>query len=176
MENDLMCLTGAYPNQTHYYYFNNGFSCSECNAIVDEFSSTSKICLIPRKESTQWIYSKFLEMAKSANDSMFHFELTTIMDQIQMAIYDEEDGEKCDYHIDMGSDNKYACRKITMVCQLSDQSTYQGGNFEIMNKGIVSRDQGCVICLPSFLYHRVTPITRGKRYSLVIWICGPPLR
>ena len=193
MDTDLLHLSGNYPNQTHYYYFKNGFSCEECNSIVAEFSEKcsekssvftgdtgsvrkSKICWLPRTDSTRWIYSKFLEMAKSANEAMFHFDLTTVMDTIQMAVYEEADGGKYDYHMDLGSNNKYACRKITMVCQLSDEGAYAGGNLEIMEKGVVCREQGCVICLPSFLYHRVTPILRGKRYSLVMWVCGPPLR
>jgi PKHD-type hydroxylase len=27
---------------------------------------------------------------------------------------------------------------------------------------------------PSFIYHRVKPVTEGTRYSLVIWSCGKP--
>jgi len=35
------------------------------------------------------------------------------------------------------------------------------------------RKQGTVIVFPSFLKHRVTEVTRGKRYSLVQWLNGP---
>ena len=38
------------------------------------------------------------------------------------------------------------------------------------------RPQGSVIVFPSFVWHRVTPVTKGTRYSLVLWTCGQPFR
>ena len=38
------------------------------------------------------------------------------------------------------------------------------------------RQQGTLIAFPSFLEHRVTPVTRGERFSLVAWMDGPPYR
>ena len=76
-------------------------------------------------------------------------------------------------------------RKLSLVAFLSDPSEFEGGqlqfdfrNFnddedtiwpckEIFNKG-------SVVVFPSFLWHRVTPITSGKRYSLVTWALGNP--
>lgn len=40
----------------------------------------------------------------------------------------------------------------------------------------VAREQGSIIVFPSFVYHMVEPITRGTRYSLVMWNLGRPLR
>ena len=36
--------------------------------------------------------------------------------------------------------------------------------------------QGSIVVFPSFVYHRVKPVTKGTRYSLVIWINGEPFR
>ena len=36
------------------------------------------------------------------------------------------------------------------------------------------RPKGSIIVFPSFLYHQVTPITKGTRYSLVMWVLGRP--
>ena len=38
------------------------------------------------------------------------------------------------------------------------------------------RTRGAMALFPSFLPHRVTPVTRGVRYSLVGWVCGKPWR
>ena len=37
-----------------------------------------------------------------------------------------------------------------------------------------AREKGTMIVFSSFLYHRITPITEGYRYSIVGWISGPP--
>ena len=39
-----------------------------------------------------------------------------------------------------------------------------------------AREQGSIIVFPSFVYHQVTPVTRGMRHSLVGWIAGPTFR
>lgn len=36
--------------------------------------------------------------------------------------------------------------------------------------------RGSVIIFPSYVWHRVKPVTRGKRYSLVVWNLGHPFR
>ena len=36
--------------------------------------------------------------------------------------------------------------------------------------------QGSIVIFPSYLWHRVTPVTKGVRYSLVIWNLGYPFR
>ena len=33
-------------------------------------------------------------------------------------------------------------------------------------------EQGSIVIFPSFMWHRVCQITKGTRYSLVIWNCG----
>jgi PKHD-type hydroxylase len=55
-------------------------------------------------------------------------------------------------------------------------SDYEGGDFEMRGlKDKVPRlEEGSIIVFPSFLEHRVTPVTEGIRYSLVTWFVGPP--
>ena len=68
-----------------------------------------------------------------------------------------------------------------MTIQLSED--YEGGEFEVVRcrKGEVEVDtmdksMGTVILFPSVLEHRVLPVTRGVRYSLVAWFSGPAFR
>ena len=37
-----------------------------------------------------------------------------------------------------------------------------------------AKDIGTIIIFPSFIFHRVLPITKGKRESLVNWSIGKP--
>jgi PKHD-type hydroxylase len=70
-------------------------------------------------------------------------------------------------------------RKLTAIIQLSDENDYDGGDFEFgitnsdgtdLVKG--NRKQGTLIIFPSFLSHRVAPITKGYRYSIITWMEG----
>jgi PKHD-type hydroxylase len=74
-----------------------------------------------------------------------------------------------------------------MTCQLTDGSEYKGGElqFDFRNYNPNLRDEsehlitvkeilpkGTVVVFPSFLWHRVKPVTEGTRYSLVMWNLG----
>ena len=66
-----------------------------------------------------------------------------------------------------------------MTIQLSDADAYEGGDLQFMiNNKIVNapREKGTIIIFPSFVMHRVTPITKGTRQSIVGWVSGPPYR
>jgi PKHD-type hydroxylase len=77
-------------------------------------------------------------------------------------------------------------RKLSCVINLSNPKDYEGGDFFIENQnGTIKRDilritdfkeQGSVIVFPSYLFHKVSPIKKGKRYSLVNWTIGNPWR
>jgi PKHD-type hydroxylase len=82
-------------------------------------------------------------------------------------------------------------RKLSMTCQLTDGSEYEGGELEFdfrnydphmreeskhlkQAKEILSK--GSIIVFPSFVWHRVKPVTKGTRYSLVMWNLGYPFK
>ncbi len=82
-------------------------------------------------------------------------------------------------------------RKLSVTCQLTDGSEYTGGELEFdfrnydphmreENKHLVKAKEilpkGSIIVFPSFLWHRVKPVTSGVRYSLVLWNLGYPFR
>ncbi len=94
-----------------------------------------------------------------------------------MTRYHEEDQGHYTWHMDGGK--KTANRKISVSVQLSDSSDYEGGNiglFYTRNERVASRDRGAIVTFPSWVMHRVTPVTRGVRYSLIAWIVGPRWR
>lgn len=98
--------------------------------------------------------------------------------QIQVACYTPGHGHHC-WHRDcalVGNDMGSAFdRKITLVAQLSDPSDYEGGQLELEHGDLKpgAFERGDIIIFPSFLKHRVTPVTKGVRYSLATWSVGP---
>ena len=70
-------------------------------------------------------------------------------------------------------------RKLSLSIQLSDPSSYEGGELVLYvgEEGItVPKEQGKLIAFPSFTLHEVKPVTKGERYSLVAWITGPQFK
>ena len=70
-------------------------------------------------------------------------------------------------------------RKVSLTVQLSDPSEYEGGDLEISKGGLsedsgykMHRGKGTVVIFPSYMMHRVTPVTRGTRRSFVLWVGG----
>ena len=82
-------------------------------------------------------------------------------------------------------------RKLSMTCQLTDGSEYEGGELQFdyrdyephlrdKSKNIVTAKEilpkGSIVVFPSFVWHRVKPVTKGVRYSLVMWNLGYPFK
>ena len=77
-------------------------------------------------------------------------------------------------------------RKISVTINLNAPGEYEGGNLkfdfgphnlgERFRECIEIRPQGSMIVFPSYIHHQVTPITKGTRYSLVLWCLGKPFR
>ena len=82
-------------------------------------------------------------------------------------------------------------RKLSMTCQLTDGSEYSGGELEFdfrqydppqrdeskhLIKTTAILPKGSIIVFPSFVWHRVKPVTKGVRYSLVVWHLGYPFK
>jgi len=184
-------------NHLNYYYFTNAFTPEEIVKIIEigesqvkqpgttvsnELESTvndyrvSEISWINDNPETKWIYDKLALNAKIANKEMWNFDLWGYYDSLQYTKY-YGNGGHYDWHADLGA--SISNRKLSCVLQLSTPEEYEGGDLE-MNPGggIVSVPKGLgTLCFfPSFLLHRVTPLTSGVRKSLVTWISGANFR
>ncbi len=123
-----------------------------------------------------WLYNKLMQLSLFANSERFWFDLSGFFQPFQLARYEE--GHFFDWHMDFGP-GEISHRKLSMTVQLSDDSEYEGGDLEFrINDRVVSapKSQGTVIVFPSFVQHRVTPITKGIRQSIVAWASGTPFR
>ena len=144
--------------------------------IVDTNTRTSHISWIPFKTMPE-MYKDIETMMKKTNGNHFGFDGMQITEQAQYTEYPS--GGFYDWHMD--SDVNFAheptVRKISMTCLLSHESEFEGGELQIeKDENKVKLVQGQAIFFASFIRHRVAPVTRGVRKSLVMWFGGPPLR
>jgi PKHD-type hydroxylase len=182
-------------DQTCYYWFETGFSSEEVNLIVKNAKNyesqkatiigedkentirKSNIKWLPVNDEWNWVYDRVSNQIMEANKALWQFNLHTIIDNIQYTEY-EGNGGHYDWHLDIGP-RSINHRKVSVVIQLSDPDDYVGGNLELhpgSNSFAVPRGKGTVVVFPSFLLHRVTPLTSGLRRSLVLWAGGEPYK
>lgn len=143
---------------------------------LDKEYRRSKLRWIPTQEPHLWLYAKLGAFTNNANAALWHFALKG-MAEIQFAEYQSSVQGHYDWHMDVGKDNPL--RKISVSVQLSGSEEYSGGDLQLMTRrepATMSRDKGAVVVFPSYCLHRVTPVTRGVRRSLVAWVVGPPYR
>jgi PKHD-type hydroxylase len=97
---------------------------------------------------------------------------------MQYTIYEGNDLGHYDWHLDAGN-TSIPPRKLSFILQLSDPDSYEGGDLQIMNSTeptTVKKEKGFAVVFPSYTLHRVTPVTKGIRKTLVIWVTGPTFR
>ena len=112
------------------------------------------------------------------NGNHFGYEGMQLTEPAQFTEYPK--GGFYDWHMDAEVNCHYEppVRKISMTLLLSDPSEFKGGELQFMdkNRAINHLKQGQAIFFASFLRHRIAPVKKGIRRSLVMWFGGPPLR
>ena len=123
------------------------------------------------------MYDQVNSFIKKTNLNHFGFEDIGVTEQAQFTEYPE--GGFYDWHMDCDINMKHEppVRKISMTVLLSPENQFEGGHLELMAPGKYAKlKQGHAICFASFLNHRVQPVTKGVRQSLVMWFGGHPFR
>jgi PKHD-type hydroxylase len=139
-----------------------------------------------------WLYNQIMPFVHEANRHAgwnFDFDFS---EDCQFTIYNKD--QFYDWHVDSYvQKDVYATqekvRKLSVTLSLSPSSSYKGGELEFIfpkenildkkSKSVVCKEikeQGSLVVFPSYIHHRVKPITKGKRYSLVVWNKGYPFR
>ena len=143
----------------------------------------------------QWIYKEIVPYIEQANiDAGWNYHISR-SEMAQFTMY--EPGQFYDWHVDAWTkpykkgenwphlEGLY--RKLSVTVCLNDTTEYEDGQLEMgMNaRPDHNRDihdlrplstQGTVIVFPSYEWHRVQPVTKGTRYSLVVWMFGDPFK
>ena len=144
--------------------------------ITDPSIRRSQVHWLDRDEYS-WAYRKVWQAIQQVNAKSYGFDITKFEGRMQVTRYHEVDQGHYTWHMDGGK--KTAGRKISLSVQLSASSDYEGGDigfFYTNKERFASRDRGAIVTFPSWVMHRVTPVTKGVRYSLIAWIVGPRWR
>jgi len=143
---------------------------------VDTKKRVTTISWIPFEEMKP-MYSDLNNFIQAANENHFGFGDIQITEQAQFTEYPV--GGFYDWHMDcdVNMAHEPPVRKISMTLLLSPENQFEGGDLELMAKGKKAKlKQGHAIIFASFLNHKVNPVTRGVRQSLVVWFGGKPFR
>ena len=143
----------------------------------------------------QWIYREILPYVNRANINAGWNYNIDFAEECQFTKY--KLNQHCDWHCDSQSEpyqnHKFdnyngKIRKLSVTCSLSDSKEYKGGELEFnfndpsrkklenLHKCTEILPKGSIVVFPSFVWHRVKPVIKGTRYSLVIWNIGNPFR
>jgi PKHD-type hydroxylase len=183
-----------------YTWWDNGFTEEELQWIINncetadlhrgtvidniEKMSPDRKCdlaFYSRTTENAWVFDRMNMILNTINDQFYGFELNGY-DSFQYTAYNSEELAEYDWHMDiiLGKSaynaNMPEPRKLSMTILLNDD--FEGGEFQV-NLGnekkpeTVELPKGRAIIFPSWLIHRVKPVTKGIRRSVVVWTQGP---
>jgi PKHD-type hydroxylase len=132
--------------------------------------------MLPRVSETEQLYQLLWDTAMDASTRHYRLRVSRIARMPHYVEYHRGKGH-FHWHNDYSHESPEAPRKLTVIIQLSEGDDYEGGDFEVFGaiSSVAPRDRGSVICLPSFIPHRVTAVESGVRKVIVAWIAGPRL-
>lgn len=171
--------------------------------VVSEFEKTKNLKkLIKIRNSNvawlneKWIYNYLHPYIATANKNAGWNFQWDYSESCQFTIYGKN--QHYDWHVDTKNDVYTKeekddvnfigkIRKLSMTLSLTDEKKYEGGKlqFDFRNNkngkpAILDcneiKSQGSIVVFPSFIWHRVTPVTKGTRHSLVMWNLGYPFK
>ena len=130
----------------------------------------TRIKSLPPGPGTDWIFQRLRRLADAVNQQAFRFRLIDLM-SLDVLEYGK-DGF-FDWHTDIGG-GEFSTRKLTIVTALTPPDQYTGGDLNFADGGEALRlPQGTTVIFPSYLVHKVYPVTGGMRHTLVSFIHGP---
>jgi PKHD-type hydroxylase len=153
----------------------------QSHARYDQNIRVTKVAWIEREPATQAFYDRIETIILSLNSQFFQYDLAK-MTPMQYAIYNGSEQGHYDWHSDYCREAGHEppqYRKLSISVQLSDPADYEGGELQARVRSSIDaapKTRGTVIAFPSYVLHRVTPVTAGVRKSLVVWVLGPDYR
>lgn len=149
------------------------------NEIVENIRKT-EVAWIDHTSDTTFMYDGIGHIARQLNGQFFGFDIWGFQEHFQYTVYGEEESHYT-WHMDRGMSKSTgsAPRKLSLVLQLSDPDEYEGGDLQLFTQAdpiTIEKKKGLVVAFPSFIMHRVTPVTKGTRRTLVVWLAGPSFK
>lgn len=133
-----------------------------------------------------WAFHMIKPFVYEANRTAGWNFIINTLEQLQFTRYSYKSKQHYSWHIDndiFHDDEKSPAplRKLSFTVQLSEPEEYEGGEL-LIDTGVTDqrinsfekfKKKGTIIVFPSFMKHKINPITKGVRYSLVGWFGGP---
>ncbi len=174
-------LYQVWPSSLNDDQIQNIIDASLVEPEIDAKTFSSKDVLSDvRVSSIRWISSPEIKdllwsYVRRANYDAFNIDVDNNC-EMQYTEYHSTAGGHYDWHQDVHWYGQAdSDRKLSVTVQLSDADNYLGGNFEFdeLKTNADFRSKGTVLVFPSYIRHRVLPVSKGVRQSLVAWFKGP---
>lgn len=153
---------------------------AEHEFVTDKNIRKTKVSWLGLNEANKEIWIKFSNVVAEINRHFFKFDLNGFYEPMQLGLYDYKNQSHYTWHIDANNKSTLSPRKLSIVLMLSDPKDFDGGELQIKTYSddpiSLEQQQGRAWFFPSYVLHRVTPVTRGIRKSLVLWASGPEFK
>lgn len=185
-------------------YWDNAFTEEELNSIEnyvgssslkegetfsnssEKFDRKSKVNFFNPDENNKWIFDRFNFVIEDINENFFNFDLNGY-ENFQYSEYNSKNFGTYNFHMDTYFGREISLdyietRKLSVVMLLNTpDKDFTGGEFMVNtslenNAEKIDLKRGRIILFPSFILHKVNPVTSGIRKSIVIWVTGPKFK
>lgn len=178
-----------------YFYYTNLYNKDECKILQDlviknidptvedikaegvlKTSAVGSFALGRLKHEL----AKFNQTILSINRNNFGFEIfeTCDLEYLNYNTYSSDNQGQYEWHADKVLNECYDI-KLTAILNIGTEE-YEGGDFELfLNQPTVIKElhsPGSMLVFPSWIYHRVTPVTKGTRTTISRWVNGPTIK
>lgn len=137
-------------------------------AAASAIARRSKTAFLPLDTDERIAFRKrVLDVMVQANREVYDFEIVGA-ERLQLAEYGV--GDEYGWHTDAG--HGAVTRKLSASVLVTDASEYDGGELELWGCKPIPKTQGTIVIFPAHVLHRVLPVTRGVRRSVVAWCVG----
>lgn len=146
---------------------------------------SSKVSFHKKNDETEWIFERLNGLIEMCNNRWYNYDLNGY-EAFQYTEYHWDEEGHYDWHVDtqfgvLPYDNlNLEMRKLSLTLLLNDPAEdFEGGELQIgspLNPETCATKKGTAILFPSFQLHRVAPVRKGIRKSLVVWVLGPKFK
>lgn len=178
-----------------YWKWDSALSPEFCHSALQEINwATAEVATInqenipadPSRRVTDIIWQSPMQplgciartYIEAANNSAGWGFLLNGQEDTQLSRYKSENKGHYDWHMDAFPPKDGVQRKLSCVILLNVPSEFEGGELQLKTsegENLLTK-QGSIIVFPSFMEHKVTPVTKGVRYTAVTWAIGPSFK
>ena len=139
--------------------------------VQDDTMRKADLHWIRPNPTTTWIYDNIAHYIQECNTFRYRMDIGGFGEPLQLTKY-QDNGGHYEWHMDIG-EGRPSLRKLSFSLILKNAE--EGGELQFKvshNTQHILPGIGTLVIFPSYILHRVAPITKGERISLVGWVGG----